>query len=301
MTSLRAKIIRGLIRIYTYPLRRDHRSLSRSVKFKDKPYVPPKGISFHAEIHGGVRVEVFSSCGGADGAIIFFHGGGHTAGMNSMYRRAAKIFCVMCRKTVYCIDYKPRKDYTFPSLHAICYNAYKPLAGQLKKDFVAIGDSFGAGLMLYCCLKAKEDGVSLPDRIIHISPFIDMSASGDSYKINCHRDPLYALPANQSFSDYENAIRRISPYCGDTPVTDRYLSPVFAELYGMPEMLIVFGEYETSASDGEMLFHNALKYDVKAEMFSFSGMWHDFMYMFPSLKESKRAFKMCADFLGGKL
>ena len=237
------------------------------------------------------------------GAVLQFHGGGHTVPLNDMYRKAAERIARFCDCDVYGMDYTTGNNLVYPSLHDECFAAYSEMTHSALGDgnFVAIGDSFGAGLMLYCCLKAKEDGVSLPDRIVHISPFIDMSASGDSYKINCHRDPLYALPANQSFSDYENAIRRISPYCGDTPVTDRYLSPVFAELYGMPEMLIVFGEYETSASDGEMLFHNALKYGVKAEMFSFSGMWHDFMYMFPSLKESKRVFKMCADFLGGKL
>src|SRR5699024_12592700 len=114
---------------------------------------------------------------------------------------------------------------------------------------------------------------------------IDMAASGSSDKENCYRDPLYAMPKRYSFEKYEKNIRRISPYCASTPLTDPYLSPAYADFEGFPKTLIQCGGLETSLSDSQMLYAGLLQKGCSAKLHIFNGMWHDFMYMFPWLKE----------------
>lgn len=299
MISFGAFVVRALLRLYTYPYRKNFRSLSRSVKLKNRPYSPPRGFGFEVLNCGGARVERITPEGPVSGAIIQFHGGGHTAGMNTMYRRAAERLSFMCGCAVYSIDYDTGKGLVFPSVHDQCHAVYRYLAaGELKnKNFVAVGDSFGANLMLSTCLKAKEEGIALPRALVCICPFVDMAASGDSYRYNCHKDPLYGMPKSYSFEENESKIRRKSPYCGNTPYTDPYLSPVYGNFDGFPAMLVEYGELETSASDGIMLCNAAAKAGVSVRMHSFCGMWHDFMYLFPHLKESKRAWEEIAEFI----
>lgn len=62
-------------------------------------------------------------------------------------------------------------------------------------------------------------------------------------------------------------------------------------------MLIIYGSYETSASDGEMLQKNAVGNGVNVRLVAYEGMWHDFVYMTPFLKESRRAWRQISEFI----
>ena len=299
MISLRARIARTLLRLYTYPLRRGHKSLSRSVRFTDGKYRPPHGFHLRAINADGVRIEL---CEPPESAIdlLHFHGGGHTAALNDFYRRAAERYAELGAR-VYSIDYQAGKERTYPTVHDECFRAYRAFVEQLPEDrpLAAVGDSFGANLLLSCCLRARDLGIRLPSALICISPFADLAASGDSYQRNCHRDPLYALPKNQSFAEHEKDIRRRPPYCGSADPHMPDLSPAYADLHGISKLLLLVGEYETSASDAEMLARNARRAGVPVFLHSFTGMWHDFLYLFPSLPESRAAYREIEAFLSG--
>ncbi|MDE6362444.1 MAG: alpha/beta hydrolase, partial [Clostridia bacterium] len=139
--------------------------------------------------------------------------------------------------------------------------------------------------------------IPMPDAIISVSCCIDLAATGSSYEKNCYRDPLYSLPKNQSFEEHEKDVRRIIKYIGDTSPYDMYLSPAYAEYNGFPPMLIQCGEAETSESDNDILYEKASKSGVKVKMTKYYGMWHDFQYLTPFLKESKRAWREIGEFL----
>lgn len=287
MISLRARLVRALLRLYTYPARREHRSLSRSVRFRSEKYRPPRGYAFSVGEADGVRTEILQPPEHA-ADLLHFHGGGHTVGMNNFYRRAAQGYAAAGFR-VCSVDYRAGTERLYPAVHDECFRACRALlhATPPERPLAAVGDSFGANLLLSCCLRARDEGLRLPDAIVCISPFADLAASGDSYRRNCHRDPLYALPKNQSFAEYEKDIRRGTPYCGTTDPRTPDLSPAYADLRGLPAMLLVIGEYETSASDAEMLARNARKAGVPTLLLSFAGMWHDFLYLCPSLPESR--------------
>ncbi len=300
MISIGARITALLLRIYTYPYRKKHMSLSRTVKVDHKPYDPPKNYRHEIIDANGTAVEVLKpSNQNSAVCIVQFHGGGHTQAMSGMYRKVAERLCKLTECPVYSIDYKIGNGLVFPSVHDECYSAYIALTeNQLKrKEIIAIGDSFGANLMLSTCLRLRTVGIPLPKALIAISPYIDLAAIGDSYKKNCYRDPLYSLPKNQKLEEHEQFIRRKTPYCGNTSPFDSKLSPIYAEYYDFPDMLIQCGELETSASDSETLYLKAKSAGVKVEFSEYGGMWHDFLYLTPFLKESKTAWKEIQKFI----
>ena len=300
MISLGARITRAILRAYTYPYRKNHKSLSRSIKFKNKPYRPPKNCCYEVANINGTSVEILTPTNSNSNAcIVQFHGGGHTQAMNGMYRKAAERLCNLTNCAVYSIDYKIGNELVYPSIHNECYSAYVGLCNDRLKDkcIIAIGDSFGANLMLSTCLKLRDENNLLPNALIVLSCFIDLAATGDSYKKNCYRDPLYSLPKNQCFECNEQFIRRKTPYCEETSPFNKLLSPAYAEYNDFPNMLIQCGEYETSASDSDMLYLKAKSAGVNATFTEYSGMWHDFQYLTPFLKESKNAWKEIGSFI----
>ncbi len=300
MISLGARLVKLVLRAYTYPYRKAHRSLSRSIQFKSRKYRPPKGFTYRLERVRGVGVEILAPPHAADGcSIVQFHGGGHTQPMNNMYRKAAQRYAEISGYTVYSIDYRPGKDLVYPALHDACYEAYKGLIGEglLAGRIVAAGDSMGANILLSICLRLRDEGLAMPKALISVSCGADLAATGDSYRKNCYRDPLYALPKNQSYEKYERCIRRRTPYCGATDPKDPYLSPAYAELTGFPPILIQCGDCEICESDSDMLYFNALKAGVTAKLTKYEGMFHDFQYITPFLKESRLAWKEIAAFI----
>lgn len=300
MMSLGAKITGAIIKIYTYKYRKNHLSLSRSVKFKNKKYTPPKGFVYSVKEFCGTKVEILSPESPNERyAVVHFHGGGSTQKMNSMYRRVAEKLSRLSNAGVYSIDYKTGEDLIYPSVHDECYAAYVNLISTVLKDkkIIAVGDSFGANVLLSICLRLRDNFLPLPDAIISVSCCIDLAATGSSYEKNCYRDPLYSLPKNQSFEEHEKDVRRIIKYIGETSPYDMYLSPAYAGYDGFPPMLIQCGEAETSESDNDILYEKALKSGVKVKLTKYYGMWHDFQYLTPFLKESKQAWREIGEFL----
>ncbi len=299
MISPAAFLLRTALRGYTYPYRRRFASLSRSVRQKNTPYRPPAGFSFSVESFGGVRVEKLVPPDAAPGNIVQFHGGGHTVAMNAMYRRAAERLAKACSRTVYSIDYPTGENLMYPAVHDACFRCWRALLETVlsRDDFFAIGDSFGANLLLSTCLRARDMHLALPSRIVCVCSFLDMAASGSSYRVNGFRDPLYGMPKGYDFEKYERKIRRISPYCANMLLTNPDLSPVYADFHDFPPVLILCGGWETSCSDSQMLYEKLRQADCPAQQHVFDGMWHDFMYLFPTLKESRTAWREVTDFL----
>jgi len=300
MISLGARITRSIIRLYTYPYRKRHASLSRSIKLRNKPYKPPRNCRYEEIDLNGTKIEILSEKESTQETyLVQFHGGGHTQAMNGIYRKVAERLCTLTHCPVCSIDYHAGENLVYPSLHDECYSAFVGLLnGRLKgKRTVAIGDSFGANIMLSACLRLRDHGMPLPSALICVSGFLDMAATGSSYLKNCYSDPLYSLPRNQSFAKNEQCIRRKTPYCGKTSPYDCLLSPAYAEYHDFPPMLIQSGDCETSESDNDMLYERALKSGVRVKLTKYRGMWHDFQYLTPFLKESKQAWNEIKNFV----
>lgn len=299
MRSLSALAACLLVRLVTFPVRLKCGSLSSKITSSSKKYTPPKDMDFSELFLGGVRAEMLSPHG-FNGYILHFHGGGRTAPLNNFYRKVA---CRLARVTgcaVVSVNY-PTGLYTYPIMHDYCYAASVAFAERFPMDkTVFFGDSYGANLALSCMLRARDNGVPLPAACVCVSPFADMSASGDSYLANCRRDPIYGLTAFQSKRQAPR-LRRISAYCGDADLKGSYLSPCFGDYSYFPPLLVQTGGAETFASDAVFIASAAAKTGVPCRLHIFDGMWHDFQYIFPRLKESRAAYAEISEFIASAL
>lgn len=299
MRSLSALAACLLVRLVTFPVRLKCGSLSSKITSSSKKYTPPKDMDFSEFSLGGVRAEMLSPHG-FNGYILHFHGGGRTAPLNNFYRKVACRLAHMTGCAVVSVNY-PTGLYTYPIMHDYCYAASVAFAERFPMDkTVFFGDSYGANLALSCMLRARDNGVPLPAACVCVSPFADMSASGDSYLANCRRDPIYGLTAFQSKRQAPR-LRRISAYCGDADLKGSYLSPCFGDYSYFPPLLVQTGGAETSASDAVFIASAAAKAGVPCRLHIFDGMWHDFQYIFPRLKESRAAYAEISEFIASAL
>lgn len=298
MTSFLGKVVCGLIRAMTYTRRKNSGSLSESVHVATKPYRPPKGMRYRRIGDGGAAVEILSpQC--PRRALLHFHGGGRKVPLGGFYRKVAELYAKRFDAEVWSIDYRTGTRLVHPSMLDDCMRALETVE-RLRdlSDFAAIGDSMGANLMLSSLMKRRDMGGSLPRALVALSPFCDLTASGDSYARNVHADPLYGLPYHMSADKYGDRVRRVPLYCGETSPADPSLSPVFGDFSKFPPVSLHVGERETSCDDAYAVADAARRDGAHAEVTEYGGMFHDFMLFVPFLQESKRCFKAIEKFFG---
>lgn len=301
MTSFLGGFVKAAIRLYTFRFRRKQISVSRNIKIKPREYKCPERFFFEIKRFNGVKVEILSPKGyDGDKIVLQFHGGGAVMDMSSLfYRKIAEKHADMTGLAVYSIDYEAGRDKVHPSLLNECFAAYYGIieSGIKAENIVAVGDSMGANLMLAACLKARDLGMPLPAALVSVCAFADNTASGESYFVNAHKDPMYALPFYMSAEKYADRLRRVPPYAGNTDLKDPHLSPAFGDFCDFPPTLIVCGADEVDESDSAMLYDALKRAGVKSEYKKYKGMFHDFLYVAPFIKESKEAWKYVADFI----
>lgn len=301
MISLGARAVKSAIRFFTFKYRRKQASISRNVRVKSRPYVCPKGFIHTVEVYGGVKVEkLVPQVVGSEDVILHFHGGGGAIGTDGLfYRKVAQKYAKNCGLEVYSIDYKTGEEVVQPTFSDDCFCAYKALieSGIAADRIIAVGDSMGANLMLATCLKARDEGLPLPKALVSVCAFADCTASGESYRKNCHKDPMYALPLYMSADKYADRLRRVPVYIGDCDPRDPYISPAFGNFSGFPRMLVVVGDCEVDESDSDAIYLRAVEAGVKVEYKKYKGMFHDFLYIVPFIRESKKAWRDIAEFI----
>lgn len=301
MTSFLGGLVKAAIRLYTFKYRRKQASLSYNLKIKPRDYKCPEGFAWEVKEYGGVKVEKLAPKGynGAK-AILQFHGGGAVNDMrDGFYRRIAEKYVKVTGLAVYSIDYEAGREKVHPSLLNDCFEAYNGLleSGINPQDIVAVGDSMGANLMLATCLKARDEGLPLPAALVSVCGYLDFTSGGKSYHENAHKDPMYALPFYMSAEKHSHKLRRVPPYAGNADLKDPYLSPAFGNFAGFPETLIICGADEVDESDSAALFDAAKRDGVKVKYNKYPGMFHDFLYIAPFIKESKAAWKDVGNFV----
>ncbi|MBR0075287.1 MAG: alpha/beta hydrolase fold domain-containing protein, partial [Synergistaceae bacterium] len=140
----------------------------------------------------------------------------------------------------------------------------------------------------------KENGLSQPAALALISPWGTFEQNAASRIKNRDRDLVLG---SKGFPLYRE-VQVIKPsYAGDMELNDPKLSPIYADLRGLPPMLIQVGGYELFVDDGLSLLNRALSDDVEATLTTYPGMPHDFPLLLPELYETELSLKEFRDFV----
>ena len=251
---------------------------------------PPIGFSWEPFSLGEmpmawVRPERGHDC---SKVILYCHGGGYTSGNLGYARVLAAKMASATGCEVLAFQYRLAPEFPYPAALEDALNAWEYLMhqGWGAKDVILAGDSAGGNLALELTLALKEEGRFLPGRLVLFSPWTDMSASGDSYTQREELDPMLT-------NRYIQSVR--SAYAPNADYSHPQLSPLFADLSGLPPILIQVGEREILYSDSERLQNALITAEVPCVLQSWPDMWHVFQ-MFP-LKSAGEAMTAMAAFL----
>ena len=231
---------------------------------------------------------------GNDRAVLYLHGGGYTMGSCSTHRALAARIALAGNTPVLLINYRLAPEDPFPAALEDTLKAFRWLLGQgtSARKIAIAGDSAGGGLAVSAALALREGQEPLPGGIVCISPWADLSLSGETITTCAKADPLLSL---------KTSILHANRYVGQEDPKLPLISPVFADLSKLPALFIQVGEHEILRSDAVRLAENARLVGVKAVLEVWEGMWHDWHMFAGLMPESQRAIESIGRFLRGQL
>ncbi len=224
--------------------------------------------------------------------VLYLHGGGFVVGSIRSHAELMHGIATAASCRVLGIDYRLAPEHRYPLALEDAACAYRWLLAQgVAPSHIAMaGDSAGAGLALALLLTLREQGLPAPCAAVLLSPLVDLTASGDSYQSRAALDPIHQRPMILAMAQ-----RYLGPA---TDAREPLASPLFADLRGLPPLLIQVGERETIVSDASELARRVRAAGGVADLSVWPGMIHVFQ-QFPAELESARAARAAiGSFLG---
>jgi acetyl esterase/lipase len=253
-------------------------------------------VAYERVCAGGVDGEWISPANvPEDNAILYFHGGGFRLGSVTSHRDLMAQIALAGGCRVLAINYRLAPEHRFPAALDDALAAYGWMLDRgLKSENVAFaGDSAGGNLVLAAMLALRERGLPLPVSAVLMSPWTDLAATGPSYVSRAEADPIHqrsmilALAKNYLGGQGD-------PY-------DPLVSPLYADLAGLPPLLIQVGDRETVLDDSVMFADLARAAGVDVSLEVWDGMIHVFQMFGAELPEARQAIASIAGFLNRHL
>ncbi len=218
--------------------------------------------------------------------ILYLHGGGYTCGDLEYAKGFASALAVQCGTRVFCAAYRLAPEHPYPAALDDSVEAYLYLLekGFKPEDITLCGESAGGSLTYALCLRLREMNRAMPGAIIAISPWTDMTMSGESYTENADRDPSMTVDLLNFFADSYTQNR-----------TDPMVSPLFAELEGMPPSLIFVGGDEIMLSDSVKMHEKLKASGCESQLVVAPERWHG--YVLYGLKENEEDIETINQFI----
>jgi epsilon-lactone hydrolase len=240
---------------------------------------------------GGVDAEwIVPADAPADKAILYFHGGGFRLGSIASHRDLIAGIAEASGCRALAINYRLAPEHRFPAAPEDALTAFDWLRAQgFAADNIALaGDSAGGNLVLTTMLGLRDRGEPLPAAGVMMSPWTDLAATGESYQNRAAADPIHQRSMILALA---------KNYLGEGgDAFNPLASPLYADLTGLPPLLIQAGDRETVRDDATMLAAKARAAGVDAELQVFGGMIHVFQ-MFPEIPQAAEAIAAIAAFL----
>jgi acetyl esterase/lipase len=240
----------------------------------------------------GLRFDVAdvsaSDKAAADIIVLYLHGGGYLFGSPKTHRQVliamAKAFQAPC----YGLDYRLAPEHPFPAALDDASAAYRWLvARHPQAQIVLAGDSAGAGLAIATAVAARDAGLEPPKAIVGFSPYSDLAVTGESVETNAKSCAMFT----------PRGIREAAAiYLDGADARDPRASPLYADLAGLPPMLLFASRHEILRDDTLRLADRAAAAGVKVELIVRDRLPHVWPVFVTLLPEARDAFATVAAF-----
>lgn len=279
----------------------------RGIEDVFKLYFAPAGYKLEKIDVEGLPVELFSKKkGGNDKLVFVLHGGAYVSRMAFMYRWMNRQYSrASGGGSVLHFDYRCAPEYKYPCALEDAVKAWDWAIerGYKEENIVTIGDSAGGHLNVSLLMKLRDLGKAMPKASVFLSPWLDMTASGSSYRENYKNDPLFGVKGYYPTEEDVDRLYKSDMFMwfGDKDPKDPYISPVYAELdSSFPTSYITVGGDEMLMSDSVTLYEKLKKAGVEAYLDVAPGMFHVYN-LYRIFPESRRIIKIVNNFISTQL
>ena len=226
----------------------------------------------------------------AERKVLYFHGGGYVSGSADTHRGFASQIAAELRAELTSVNYRLAPESPFPAAVLDGVSAYRTMLerGIDPKEIVIAGDSAGGGLTLATILKARDIGLPLPAGLVVMSPWVDLTSSGESYVA---LDGVDGMVSHASIEFSKHA------YLGGQDPREPIASPVFADLNNMPPLLIQVGAKEMLLSDATALAERAGLANVDVTLEVYADMSHVFQARYPEIQRAHQAIQRIGEWV----
>jgi epsilon-lactone hydrolase len=252
--------------------------------------VPPPGEGTHVEEvdAGGVAGIWVAPAGPATRRIVvYLHGGGYLWMSARTHQAVMSQVAMAAQARCLGVDYRRAPEHPFPAAVDDALTAYRWLLdqGTDPADVLIAGDSAGGGLVLALLLAAREAGLELPAGAVCISPWTDLAVTGRSAEEA--DDPIVNGAALRAMA---------AAYLAGADPRHPLASPLYADLSGLPPLLIQVGTRESLLDDARRVAHHAESSGVDVTLVEHPDVIHMWLVFDPDLPESRTAFRLIGAF-----
>jgi monoterpene epsilon-lactone hydrolase len=226
--------------------------------------------------------------------LLYLHGGGYVFGNFDSHRDIAWRLSKATGARVLLVDYRLAPEHPFPAALEDATACFRWLLdNEVPASSIALaGDSAGGGLAVATMVNLRNLGLALPNCAILLSPWADLSGSGESMQANARLDPMFSPAAVSAMATL---------YLGNRDRKAPLASPVFADLSGLPPMMVQVGSTEILLSDAERLVARAQAAGGQAILDVWPDMPHAFQIYGGRIPESLEAIERLSTFVMGHL
>ena len=214
--------------------------------------------------------------------VLYLHGGGYVIGSPRSHRHLAAAIAGAAGASALLLDYRLAPEHPYPAAVEDATAAYRWLLDQAiaPERVVIAGDSAGGGLTVATLLALRGARVPLPAGGVCISPWVDLTCGGASYATKAEADPIVKRAGVEQMA---------RAYLGATSPRDPLASPLFADLRGLPPLLIQVGSDEVLLDDAVELAARAKAAGVDATLETHERMIHVWHWFLPMLEKAETA------------
>lgn len=256
--------------------------------------VPPD-VQREPVVANGVPAEWLVAPGAAaDRAILYLHGGGYVVGSITSHRDLAARISRAAGTRVMIIDYRLAPEHPFPAAVDDALVAYRWLIAQQldPRQLVIAGDSAGGGLTIATLVALRDAGDPLPAAAVTLSPWVDLEAIGESMTTRADLDPMLQR---------DGLLGMATAYLGGADPRTALAAPLYADLTGLPPLLIQVGTAEMLHSDATRLAERAQAAGVDVTLDVWDDMFHVWQMYAAMLPEGQQAIERIGQFVQSAL
>jgi epsilon-lactone hydrolase len=254
--------------------------------------VPLEGVTIERVDAGGVPAYWVTPAGVAGPAtIVYFHGGGYIWLSAAETLPVAAAIARAAGTRVLSVEYRRAPEHPFPAPVEDAVRAYRWLLEQSVPagSIVLAGDSAGGGLVIAALLALRDGGVELPAAGAPVSPWTDLTISGDS--VETADDPVVPAGLLEFMAEV---------YLGGAAPTEPTASPLFADLSGLPPLLVQVGTREALLDDSRRFVDRARQAGVDVTLVEHQDVIHMWIVFDPTIPESQDAYRRIGDFVAAR-